>query len=349
MTNTLTIKNYISKGYNVLLHGLHGVGKTAMVRDACEQLGLKVAYYSVSTMDPWVDFVGIPIPTTDPATGKTTLVNVRPTKVDDAEVIIFDEYNRYTDTKVINATMEMIQFGTLNGEHLPNLKCIVAMINPATEGNYAVNEIDDAIMDRFDVMLEVSPEVTVSFLNSRIGDMEVARSFSTWWNQRQTAVTDGKEDYISPRRVTELATRYMENNKNFQVVIDGLPMGGVYDTGKLKDMLGVGVGLADIDSWYLNTEEPEAIRSRDTLAEDFPLLSPASRAKVVDALAPASAPGSSLTDAHVGVLNLLTTQESESLSSTWGLSKKALVQTKIKNTCPLHATLANSVGNIVIP
>jgi len=51
---------WIKHNLNVLMIGKHGVGKTAMVQDAFERHGLKWKYFSASTMDPWVDFVGIP-------------------------------------------------------------------------------------------------------------------------------------------------------------------------------------------------------------------------------------------------------------------------------------------------
>lgn len=40
--------------------GKHGVGKTAMVKESFERHKLKWQYFSASTMDPWVDFVGVP-------------------------------------------------------------------------------------------------------------------------------------------------------------------------------------------------------------------------------------------------------------------------------------------------
>lgn len=51
---------WIEHNLNVLLVGKHGVGKTAMVQDAFDRHKLRWRYFSASTMDPWVDFVGIP-------------------------------------------------------------------------------------------------------------------------------------------------------------------------------------------------------------------------------------------------------------------------------------------------
>ena len=56
---------WIENNLNVLLRGKHGVGKTAMVVDAFERNNLKYKYFSASTMDPWVDFIGVPKEKTD--------------------------------------------------------------------------------------------------------------------------------------------------------------------------------------------------------------------------------------------------------------------------------------------
>jgi len=51
---------WVKHNKNVLFIGKHGVGKTAMVKDTFDRHGLKWRYFSASTMDPWVDFIGVP-------------------------------------------------------------------------------------------------------------------------------------------------------------------------------------------------------------------------------------------------------------------------------------------------
>ena len=60
--NVLTTKLdfWVKKNKNVLFIGKHGVGKTAMVKDTFDRHGLNWRYFSASTMDPWVDFIGVP-------------------------------------------------------------------------------------------------------------------------------------------------------------------------------------------------------------------------------------------------------------------------------------------------
>ena len=55
---------WLKHGFNVCFVGRHGVGKTAMVKACYERAGLvqgsSYLYFSGSTLDPWVDFVGVP-------------------------------------------------------------------------------------------------------------------------------------------------------------------------------------------------------------------------------------------------------------------------------------------------
>lgn len=57
---TTKLDFWIKNHQNVLFIGRHGVGKTAIVKEAFDRHGLKWRYFSASTMDPWVDFVGVP-------------------------------------------------------------------------------------------------------------------------------------------------------------------------------------------------------------------------------------------------------------------------------------------------
>lgn len=67
MSSVLTTKLdfWIKHSKNVLFVGKHGVGKTNMVAEAFNRHKLNWRYFSASTMDPWVDFVGVPKERTD--------------------------------------------------------------------------------------------------------------------------------------------------------------------------------------------------------------------------------------------------------------------------------------------
>ena len=134
---------------------------TTMIKDACEELGYEIGdealYFSGATLDPYVDFCGIPQKTQD-EDGNTVLDFIYPKWIadDKVKVIIIDEYNR-AHKKVRNATMELIQFGSINGRKLKNLKCVVTAINPANSSeDFDVEELDPAQADRFWIQVEVA-------------------------------------------------------------------------------------------------------------------------------------------------------------------------------------------------
>jgi len=240
------IKFYIEGGYNVLLQGLHGVGKTQMLREACDELGLVLKYYSASTMDPFTDFVGIPYPVEN-ADGRRVLESVRPHEIDKAQVVFFDEFNR-ADPKVLNAVMEMLQFGTINGEPLPNLKCVIAAQNPPDD-DYNVISLDKAIVDRFDFFAEVPASPDKSYLVAALGrdygdeGKRVAAALIDWVKEHKTE--DSKHaEYISPRKIEKIGRTYIDFTKrgaNYNRVLNAmehiLPPGQAWDHARLTALL----------------------------------------------------------------------------------------------------------------
>ena len=60
MSTLQALEFALTNNLNVLLKGRHGVGKTHMVIDLFQRKQLKYMYFSAATMDPWVDFIGIP-------------------------------------------------------------------------------------------------------------------------------------------------------------------------------------------------------------------------------------------------------------------------------------------------
>lgn len=257
---------YLDKGFNVLLIGLHGTGKTQSILDLTQARGMKMKYYSCSTLDPYTDLVGVPVPkqlciecdtyfdqnTIVCPKGHTTvsaLKMVRPREVDEAEFIFFDEFNR-ADPKTLNAIFEIIQFKSINGEPLKNLKCCWAAMNPPEE-QYQVEEVDPALLDRFDVYLAIDPHPSVEYM-SKFMSKNVAQALFMWWTEhgravraKQSKVATGANkqsagnsriDYVSPRRLLKVGLVW-EATKNSKSVKASLPFGGSFDTGKLIELL----------------------------------------------------------------------------------------------------------------
>ena len=197
--NLNELKKYAHAGVNVLLTGTHGVGKTAMVKevfgDVFGEQFVKWRYFSASTLDPWVDFIGVPKNYTN-AAGKEVIGIIPPdhfTGDEDIEALFFDEINR-AEEKTLNALMELIQFRSINGRKFPNLKCIWAAENPANDedNKYMVEELDPAQRDRFNIQLVIPNKIPRSYFVKKYGK-EATDIASEWWKKYK--------DDISPRRL----------------------------------------------------------------------------------------------------------------------------------------------------
>lgn len=203
MLTTSKLDFWIENGLNVLLKGKHGTGKTSRVIDAFKRHGLRYAYFSVPTMDPWVDFVGVPRPTMD-ENGQEYLKIIQQKQFADGEIdaIFLDEFNRGSD-KVRNAVMELIQFKSINGKPFPNLKLIIAAINEDKVIQYDVADLDAAQADRFQVHVNVPYEIDLPYFASKYGD-DVAQKVRSWWSKLDEATRND----VSPRRVDYAIEHY---------------------------------------------------------------------------------------------------------------------------------------------
>ena len=189
------LKLYAQNGFNVIISGRHGTGKTEIIKELFnEEFGENWAYFSASTMDAWVDFIGVP-KAVKRADGTEVLELIRPARFadDTVEALVFDEYNR-SPIKVRNAVMELIQFKSINGRKFKNLKVIWAAINPFTEeGTYDVDEIDPAQLDRFPIKIEMPYKLDKKYFKNKYG--AISKPFMDWW----CSLSEENQYKISPR------------------------------------------------------------------------------------------------------------------------------------------------------
>lgn len=215
LTSTF-LRKVLTSNKNLLLIGKHGVSKSTQIMDVLNKdCPEKWVYFSASTLDPWTDLIGVPKPGID-SNGRETLNFIRPARLNESlEVIVIDEINR-APKKVLNAILELIQFKTLNGMEFPNLRCVWACANPSDDRsqNYTVDQLDDALMDRFHVIVNVSHVPSEEYLMAKYGK-EIARNAMTWYVNLPEGV------YISPRRLDYAIDAYV--NHSIQMVFT-LPM-----------------------------------------------------------------------------------------------------------------------------
>lgn len=248
-------EKYLDAGMNVLLIGPHGTGKTESILTLCKAKAVKFKYFSCATLDPWTDLVGVPFPK-ETGEDRRELEMVRPRTINEAEFIFFDELNR-ADQKTLSAVFEIIQFKTINGEPLPNLRTCWAAINPPGE-DYQVEDLDPALLDRFQAYIPVAPRPSVAYM-SKIFPEPIAQALKAWWDGHDRKRTDN-ESYVSPRCLVDIGRVFMVTGQ----VAPALPPFGTFDTSKLDNMLreakekcddtwvaptsaGIGDGVADFD------------------------------------------------------------------------------------------------------
>lgn len=192
------LRLYLKNNFNVLFIGEHGTGKTSIIKALWDNEGIKYRIFSASTMDPWVDFIGVPKEKLDEASGKMYLELIRPIEFakDEIEAIFIDEYNR-GHAKIRNAVMELIQFKSINGFKFNNLRVVWAAINPDEDGRYDVERLDPAQKDRFHIHIELPYEPSKTYFIQKYGQA-IGETACDWWK----AIKD-KEILrkVSPRRL----------------------------------------------------------------------------------------------------------------------------------------------------
>lgn len=191
----------LQKGYNVLLEGEHGVGKTAQIMAAFKRAKLRYIMLSGATMDPFIDFVGVPVKVEKP-NGESVIQLVRPEYIVDInpQAIFVDEFNR-SHKKVRNAVMELIQFKTINGVKMGNdLRVVWAAINPDTDeagnGVYDTDHLDPAQRDRFQVQITLPFQCDQEYFNKKYTAALGVPAVEFW---RQ--IPENLKRLVSPRRL----------------------------------------------------------------------------------------------------------------------------------------------------
>ena len=220
------LRLYAENNFNVLLIGPHGVGKTEVIKELMQEQGLKMQYFSASTMDPWVDFIGVPKEKTDEK-GVSYLDLVRPKAFadDEVEVIFLDELSR-AHKKVVNAVFELIQFKSINGRKFNNLKLVWAAINPFDDDHtYDVERLDPALLDRFHVHIEVPNKLNREYFSAKYSKANIAME---WWE----SLPEEQKKLVSPRRL-DYAMQVYERDGDLSHVLHAST-----NINKLKTMLG---------------------------------------------------------------------------------------------------------------
>ncbi len=266
---------WIKSKYNVLFIGNHGIGKTTLVTNAFKKSNLNHRYFSAATMDPWVDFIGVPKEQEDERGSFLDLVKPKDFRDDTIQALFFDEYNR-APTKVQNAVMELIQFKSINGRKFENLEVVWAAINQSEANKYNVEELDYAQLDRFHIIVQLPNKPSNHFFSNKHG--KNGEIICKWWAD----LSDELKEFISPRRLEYILDVYVNGgdiraclpmNCNTKTLISNLKDGLPSD--KLKELIDSG-NESKLKSWLSNASnfsQCEKIIIKDYIETCFPLIS----------------------------------------------------------------------------
>lgn len=133
----------------ILLHGVHGCGKTSVVK-ACAELGFNPVILNLSVIGEPGELIGLP----EKRNGRTCWTQPEWLNQDallDKPIIYFlDEMNR-GEQMIVQTMLPFVLEGRLHTHYIRPQDVVVAAINPANE-DYVVNDAmfnDKALMDRF--------------------------------------------------------------------------------------------------------------------------------------------------------------------------------------------------------
>jgi hypothetical protein len=214
MSQTVSQKDldfWLSKGWNVLLEGDHGIGKSAMIMECFNKHFKREewAYYSGATMDVFCDLIGVPKEVQD-ENGISYLKMVQPKEwaTDQIKVIFIDELNRANE-RTRNAVLTLIQFKTMNNRHYPNLEVVWAAINPEN-GVYDVQPLDPALRDRFPIFAKLDNKLNMEYFTKKYGKhkAQVAKS----WHE---SLPPEQRQLVSPRRLDYSLTIHAQGGNIF--------------------------------------------------------------------------------------------------------------------------------------
>lgn len=192
----------IKHSLNLLAEGKHGCGKSGGILSVFHSLGYtndiksedKVySYFNAPVIDVYEDIKGIP------ANENGKLIYIRPEHRvwDKVELVFFDEVNR-AHIKVVNTLYELIQFRSINGIKLPNLRSVFVAMNPSDE-DYTVESCDQSFYDRFHLHVSVVPELSKKFfLDVKKIEEGVFHQINSWWKAIPENIRD---KHASPRRI----------------------------------------------------------------------------------------------------------------------------------------------------
>ncbi len=141
----------LSKGYNVLISGRAGIGKSSIVQQVAEELGKKTVDIRAINMDIGDLITRIPANHSEEIRLKTAVAEwVK--ELDENTVLILDEFDKSTNL-VLRMFYQILLDRKVENYKLPNGLSVVAIINTVEDGEFTT--LEKPLLDRFHFKLEL--------------------------------------------------------------------------------------------------------------------------------------------------------------------------------------------------
>ena len=141
------IKNTRKRPTPLCIWGMHGIGKTQLVKDFAKEKGCGYAFLSSAQIEEVGDLIGFPM--VEEKNGNKITKYATPEWVPQEEgpgILLIDDFNR-SDDRIIRALMNVLQNYEMVSWKIPEKWIIVLTANP-DGGDYSVTPVDDAVITR---------------------------------------------------------------------------------------------------------------------------------------------------------------------------------------------------------
>lgn len=180
----------IKANASVMIHGLHGIGKSQCVKQFAEENGMNFIDRRLSQVESG-DLLGLP-----DVSGEVTrykLPSWLPTEdnygKDSKGILFLDEINR-ARRDVLQGVFQLVLDRQLGDYTLPKGWAVISAVNPNTDDYDVTNVFDEALMDRFlHVKLTPSMEEFLSYARSTTG---LQQSFIDFLQINEEKLENGK-------------------------------------------------------------------------------------------------------------------------------------------------------------
>lgn len=134
----------------IMVEGIHGCGKSEIITSYFRSKGYRVIALFLGQMADAGDVLGLPHKVTTNGVTKTVYAHPEwwPTDKDEKVLLFLDELNR-ARPEIHQVIMDLVLNRKLAGTPLPENVRVVSAVNPIGEGMYQVEELDPALLDRF--------------------------------------------------------------------------------------------------------------------------------------------------------------------------------------------------------